>query len=69
MVGLMNECNTCIHRKNSCGILLQEQLPLRMKYKNNCMCKECILKANCSNKCIQREVYIDQLIRELRDIR
>lgn len=64
----MNECKTCIHQKHDCGIVLQENVLVRAKYEHKCMCKECIIKVNCSKKCEERNEYIDQLIREIRDL-
>jgi len=64
----MNKCLTCIHEKNSCGIVYQANIFIRNKYKRECPCKTCILKANCSLKCNARENHIEKMLDELEEL-
>jgi hypothetical protein len=60
----MDECNGCVWQKNACGIISHPNI-VSKKYQKKCMCKHCILKANCSDKCNIRNIFIEKMIIEI----
>lgn len=56
----MKECDSCIFRETEC-IIISRPRKLPENFEKDCPCIECILKTNCSQKCVPRTNFYAQV--------